>query len=130
MIQGWWNVEDPLPTDLRGFLLGAEGGVWIHDDPEYMTPLEPPPGTAGILWVGEYDLLNLALGEEAMWSIRGDFDTRPWAMPLQEREQMGVLLAQRGLTCHVLRGFVFEYAGLPVLRRDLSPVAGGAANSQ
>ena len=49
----------------------------------------------------------------------------------EEREQMGVLIAQRGLTCHGLRGFVFEYVGLPEsLNQLLGSVAGGAANSQ
>ena len=94
-----------------------------------------PPLVTGVwnrgLWVFDNDVaLLFAQAEEDLSALPGDFDTRPWAMPLQEREQMAVLLAQRGLTCHVLRGFVFEYAGLPVLRRDLSPVAGGAANSQ
>ena len=62
----------------------------------------------------------VAQAQEERSALPGDFDTRPWAMPLQEREQMGVLLAQRGLTCHVVRGIVFAYAGLPVFQGDLS----------
>ena len=134
------DCADPRLSDRWGPLLGAQGGVSIlHDIWTYpLAKAWPLSGylftgvwNRGSLWITENDdALVVAQAQEEHSALPGDFDTRPWAMPLQEREQMGVLLAQRGLTCHVLRGFVFEYAGLPVLRRDLSPVAGGAANSQ
>ena len=124
----------PRWGDLCGLPLGAQGGVWIQDDDDISTHPEMANylrerASRPILWVIEHDgPLEVALLEEQRFALPGDFDTRPWAMPLQEREQMTVLLAQSGLTSHVLQGIVFEYAGLQVLRRDLSPVAGGAAN--
>ena len=133
------SAEDPS-SNRWGLVLAAEGGGWVLDD-TWTNPLAtawPLSGylftgvwNRGSLWITENDVaVVVAQAEEEHSALPGDFGTRPWAMPLQEREQMGVLLAQRGLTCHVLREFVFEYAGLPVLRRDLSPAAAGAANSQ
>ena len=141
MTSSWEHWAHARLSDRWGLLLGAQGGVSILDD-TWTNPLAkawPLYGyvpvhsvwNRGSLWITENDdALVVARAQEEHSALPGDFDTRPWAMPLQEREHMAVLLAQMGLTCHVLRGFVFEYAGLPVFRRDLSPVAGGAANSQ
>ena len=137
MRSGWSHRVHPLMSGRWGLPLGAQGGLWILD----YTCTHPLATTwhvlrgvwnrCGRIWMTPDEVAEVvAQAQEERSTLPGDFDTRPWAMPLQEREQMGVLLAQRGLTCHVLRGFVFEYAGLPVLRRDLSLVAGGAANSQ
>ena len=136
MSSGWEHWDHPLLSDRWGLPLGAQGGVWILDD-TWTHPLATTWYVVTGVWnrrsmlITENDVaVVVAQVQEERSALPGDFDTRPWAMPLQEREHMAVLLAQMGLTCHVLRGFVFEYAGLPVFRRDLSPVAGGAANSQ
>ena len=136
MSMGWAHWVHPLLSDRWGLPLGAQGGVWTLDD----TWTHPHATTWYVvacmwnrrrMWITENHVAAVvAQVQEERSALPGDFDTRPWAMPLQEREQMGVLLAQRGLTCHVLRGFVFEYAGLPGVRRDLSLGAAGAGNSQ
>ena len=121
-----------------GLVLAAQGGVWVLDD-TWTDPLVWAFGyndyntwglsgylftgvwNRGSLWIAEADdALLVAQVQEERSALSRPFDTRPWAMPLQEREQMSVLLAQRGLTCHVLRGIVFAYAGLPVFQGDLS----------
>ena len=121
---------DPRASDRWGLVLAAQGGGWVLDD-----TWTNPPATAlplsgylftgvwnrGSLWIAEADdALVVAQVQEERSAFFRSFDTRPWAMPLQEREQMSVLLAQRGLTCHVVRGIVFAYAGLPVFQGDLS----------
>ena len=121
---------DPSSSDRWGLVLAAQGGGWVLDD-TWTNPLAtalPLSGylftgvwNRGSLWIAEADdALVVAQVQEERSALSRPFDTRPWAMPLQEREQMSVLLAQRGLTCHVLRGIVFAYAGLPVFQGDLS----------
>ena len=121
---------DPRLSDRWGLLLGEQEGVWILDE-SCTSPLAqawPLSGylftgvwNRGSLWIAEADdALLVAQLQEERSALSRPFDTRPWAMPLQEREQMSVLLAQRGLTCRVVRGIVFAYAGLPVFQGDLS----------
>ena len=120
---------DPRSSDRWGLLLGAQGGFLILDD-SWTNPLASAlllsgylftgEWNRGSLWISESDALFAALVHEEESALPGDLDSRPWAMPLQEREQMSVLLAQRGLTCQVVRGIVFAYAGLPVFQGDLS----------
>ena len=118
MISGWWHGGHPLPSDRCGVLLGAQGGVWIPD-PAWAFPLVMvyPPLVTGVwnrgLWVFDNDVaLLFAQAEEDLSALPGDFDTRPWAMPLQEREEMVVLLAQRGLRFRDVQVRILEFAGL------------------
>ena len=116
--------EDPRSSDRWGLVLAAQGGVWVLDD-TWTNPLATALPLSGYLFTGVRDRGSLWIAsayvlQEERSALFRPFDTRPWAMPLQEREQMSVLLAQRGLTCHVVRGIVFAYAGLPVFQGDLS----------
>ena len=122
MTASWEHWADARLSFRWGLLLGAQGGVWILDD-TWTKPLAkawPLSGylftgvwNRGSLWITENDVaVVVAQAEEEHFALPGDFGTRPWATPLQERKHIGVLLAQRGLRSRELQLPILEFAGL------------------
>ena len=107
-----------------GLALGAQGGVWLINDvlrsgSIRAADLDPMPFFSCIRSMVPFNpheraiwMIDVEVAQEfALWHEEAAVP-RPAAMPLQEREHMVALLAQRGLRVRELQLHILEFAEL------------------